>query len=452
MSEPWKVVIVGGGFGGLYAAQHLNSEFADVTLIDRRNYHLFQPLLYQVATGSLSPGDIAAPLRGVLSRHKNTRVLLGNVVNVDPESKRVFLEDGAILDYDSLIVAAGSQTSYFGKNEWQEWAPGLKSIEEATTIRHKILYAFEVAERIPDPARRRAWLTFVIVGAGPTGVELAGAIAEIARQTLKNDFRSICSQDAKIILLDGAPRVLMSFPEDLAEKAAGRLIKLGVQVKCGTMVQHVDKESLTISSSGRTDSIATKTVIWAGGITASPLGKLLATQTKAETDKGGRIKVKPDLTIPNYPDIYVIGDLASATDADGRPLPGLAQVAMQGGRYAAKAILRKVKRQPEPPPFHYVDKGSMAVIGRAAAVANVFGAHLSGLLAWLVWVFIHLMYVVTFQNRLKVFVQWAIQDLTFSRGARLITGIAPTDVNFEKEVPGQHNSPEVKLEAVRSSK
>ena len=450
MNKPWRVVIVGGGFGGLSAAQHLKSDLVDVTLVDRRNYHLFQPLLYQVATGSLSPGQIAAPLRGVLSGQKNTRVWLGTVVDVDPESKCVLLEDGAILNYDSLIVAAGSQTSYFGRNEWQEWAPGLKSIEEATTIRHKILYAFEVAERISDPVERRAWLTFVIVGAGPTGVELAGAIAEIARETLKNDYRSICSQDAKIILLDGAPRVLTSFPEDLAEKATASLSNLGVQVKCGAMVQQLDREGLTFAVAGRTDSIVTKTVIWAGGIKASPLGKLLASQTKAETDKGGRIKVKPDLTIPNYPDIYVIGDLASAEDASGRPLPGLAQVAMQGGRYAAKAILRRVEGQPEPAPFHYVDKGSMAVIGRAAAVANVFGAHLSGFLAWLVWVFIHLMYIVTFQNRLLVFVQWAFQDLTSSRGARLITGVAPTDFNFEQEVFRLRNGPELKPQPVSS--
>jgi NADH dehydrogenase len=449
MSTPRKVVIVGGGFGGLSAAQHLKSDLVDVTLVDRRNYHLFQPLLYQVATGSLSPGEIAAPLRGVLSRQKNTRVLLGTVADVDPDSKRVFLQDGAVLPYDSLIVAAGSQTSYFGHNEWEEWAPGLKSIEEATTIRHKILYAFEVAERISDPLRRSAWLTFVIVGAGPTGVELAGAIAEIARQTLKNDFRSIHPQEAKIILLDGAPRVLMPFPEDLAEKATGSLNRLGVQVKCGAMVQQLDKEGLTIASGGQTDSIATKTVIWAGGIAASPLGKLLASRTKAETDKGGRIKVKPNLTIPNYPDIYVIGDLASAADANGHPLPGLAQVAMQGGTYAANAILRRVKGEPEPRPFHYFDKGSLAVIGRAAAVANVFGVHLSGLLAWTVWAFIHLMYIVTFQSRLLVLVQWAIQDLTFSRGARLITGVAPTDFNFSREVSGQRNSPEVKPEPVR---
>lgn len=434
MTERRKVVIIGGGFGGLSAAQHLNSDLVDVTLIDRRNYHLFQPLLYQVATGSLSAGEVASPLRSVLSRQKNTRVWLGTVVDIDPDSKHIMLADGATVPYDSLVIAAGSQTFYFGHNEWQEWAPGLKSIEEATTIRHKILYAFEVAERLSDPVQRRAWLTFVLVGAGPTGVELSGAIAEIARQTLKNDFRSIDPGEAQVILLDGAPRVLMSFPEDLAEKANRSLAKLGVQVKCGAMVKHVDDEGLTIESDKRTDFIAAKTVVWAGGITASPLGKLLAGHTKAETDKGGRVKVKPDLTVPNYPDIYVIGDLASAMDEKGKPLPGLAQVAMQGGAYAAKSILRKVKGQPELPPFRYFDKGSLAVIGRAAAVADVFGVHLSGLIAWLVWAFIHITYLVTFQSRVLVFIQWAIQDLTFSRGARLITGAAPTDFNFSKEV------------------
>ena len=292
MSERRKVVIIGGGFGGLSAAQHLNSNLVDVTLIDRRNYHLFQPLLYQVATGSLSAGEVASPLRSVLSRQKNTRVWLGTVVDIDPDSKRAFLADGAIVPYDTLIVAAGSQTSYFGRNEWQEWAPGMKSVEEATAIRHKILYAFEVAERLSDPAQRRAWLTFVIVGAGPTGVELSGAIAEIALQTLKNDFRSINPGEARIVLLDGAPRVLMPFPDDLAEKASRTLAKLGVEVRCGAMVKNVDKEGLTIDSGGQTDSIAAKTVVWAGGITASPLGKIawLAIQkprpTKEEESKG----------------------------------------------------------------------------------------------------------------------------------------------------------------------
>jgi NADH:ubiquinone reductase (H+-translocating) len=450
MSERRKVVIIGGGFGGLSAAQHLNSDLVDVTLIDRRNYHLFQPLLYQVATGSLSAGEVASPLRSVLNRQENTRVWLGTVVDIDPDSKRVFLADGAIVPYDSLIVAAGSQTSYFGHNQWQEWAPGMKSVEEATAIRHKILYAFEVAERLSDPVQRRSWLTFVVVGAGPTGVELSGAIAEIARQTLKNDFRSINPGEAQVILLDGAPRVLMPFPDDLAEKASRSLAKLGVEVRCGAMVKDVDKEGLTIDSGGRTDSIAAKTVIWAGGITASPLGKLLASRTKLETDRGGRVKVKPDLTVPNYPDIYVIGDLAGAADANGKPLPGLAQVAMQGGTYAAKAILRKVTNQPEPPPFHYFDKGTLAVIGRAAAVADVFGLHISGFLAWLVWAFVHVTYLVSFQSRILVFIQWAIQDLTFSRGARLITGIAPTDFNFNSEVSQMRGMPETKPEPVNA--
>src|SRR6266849_10699834 len=347
MNRRAKVIIVGGGFGGLCAAQALKSAPVDVTLIDRHNYHLFQPLLYQVATGSLSAGEIAAPLRSVLSRQKNTRVFLGDVQDIDPKSKCVLLADGTSLGYDSLIVAAGSQSSYYGHEGWREWAPSLKSVEEAINVRHKILYAFEVAERISDPAQRRAWLTFVIVGAGPTGVELSGAIAEIARQTLKHDFRSIHPEEAQIILLDGAHRVLMPFPDDLAEKATRSLAKLGVEVRCGAMVNDVNKEGLTIDSGGRTDSIPAKTVIWAGGITASPLGKIVASRTKVETDKGGKVKVKSDLTIPNYPDIYVVGDLAWAADANGKPLPGLARVAMQGGAYAAKAILRRVKNQPE---------------------------------------------------------------------------------------------------------
>jgi NADH dehydrogenase len=450
-NKPWKVVIVGGGFGGLSAAKHLKSGSVDVTLIDRRNYHLFQPLLYQVATGSLSPGEIAYPLRGVLSRQKNARVWLGTVADIDPDSKRVFLSDGAVIPYDSLVIAAGSETSYYGHNEWQECAPGLKSIEEATAIRHKILYAFEVAERICDPVQRRAWLTFVVVGAGPTGVELSGAIAEIARQTLRKDFRSIHPDEAQIILLDGAPRVLMPFAEDLSDKASRSLAKLGVQVSCGTTVKHVDEAGLTIEAGQRTDSIAAKTVIWAGGITASPLGRILAGRTRVETDRGGRIKVKPDLTVPNYPDIYVVGDLAAAMDPNGKPLPGLAQVAMQGGTYAAKAILRKVKGQPQLRPFHYLDKGSLAVIGRAAAVADVFGLRISGFLAWIVWAFIHLMYLVTFQSRLLVFFQWAIQDLTFNRSARLITGAVPSDFNFNEELSELRTAPKIKAEPTPTS-
>src|SRR4029077_13067415 len=343
MSERWKVVIVGGGFGGLSAAQHLNSDLVDVTLIDRRNYHLFQPLLYQVATGSLSAGEVASPLRGVLSRQKNTRVWLGTVVGIDPESQRVFLADGAIVPYDSLIVAAGSQTSYFGRNEWQEWAPGMKSVEEATAIRHKILYAFEVAERMSDPVQRQAWLTFVIVGAGPTGVELAGAIGEISRQTLRHDFRSIRPEEARIILLDGLPRVLMPFPEDLAQKAQRSLERLGVEIRTGTMVKDVDRDGLTVEGGGHSNRIEARTVIWGGGVTMPPVAKTIAARTHAETDKAGRIKVNADLTVPGYSEIYVTGDLASLAGADGKPLPGLAQVAMQGGAYAARAIGRKAR-------------------------------------------------------------------------------------------------------------
>ena len=434
MSKPWKVVIVGGGFGGLSSAQHLKSQLVEVTLVDRRNYHLFQPLLYQVATGSLSPGEIAAPLRSVLRRQKNACVWLGTVVDVNPQSKQVFLEDGAISPYDSLIVAAGSETSYFGHDEWQTWAAGLKSIEEALTIRHRILYAFEVAERVSDPVQRRACLTFAIVGAGPTGVELAGPIGEIARQTLKNDFRSIHPREARIILLNGGPRVLTSFPEELAEKATRSLGRLGVEVEVRAMVQHVDRDGLRLETDGRTELLAAKTVIWAGGVTASPLGKILAARTKAAIDNRGRIKVNPELSIPGYSNIYVIGDLASAVDTRGEPLPGLAQVAIQGGRYAADSILRGVGGQPALAPFRYFDKGTLAVIGRSAAVADILGLRLSGLPAWLVWALVHLMYLVTFQSRILVFIQWAIQDLTFSRGARLITGIAPSDFDFNQEV------------------
>ena len=437
-NKRWHVVIIGGGFGGLRAAQALKSARVDVTLIDRRNYHLFQPLLYQVATGSLSPGEIAAPLRSVFSRQKNTRVLLGEVVDLDPAGKRVVLADGASFEYDSLIVAAGSQTFYYGHDAWREWAPGMKSIEEATNIRHKILYAFEVAERLSDPVQRRAWLTFVIVGAGATGVELAGAIGEIARQTLKNDFRSIRPEEAEIILLDGAPRVLPPFPDDLAQKAQRSLEKLGVEVKTGVMVKDVDREGVTIETYDGTQRLNARTVIWAGGITVSPLGRTVAKRTNAETDRGGRIKVNPDLSIANYPDIYVIGDLALVAGPNGKPLPGVAQVAMQQGTYAAKAIVRKLASETEIKPFKYFDKGDMAVIGRWSAVANIFGAHISGFFAWIIWAFIHLMYLVQFQSRILVFIQWAIQDLTFNRGARLITGPAATDFNFNKEIASSH--------------
>jgi NADH dehydrogenase len=427
MEKKHRVVILGGGFGGLVAAQKLKRAPVDVTLIDRRNFHLFQPLLYQVATGSLSPGEIAAPLRGVLSRQKNARVLLGEAVDVDPDAKRVILRDGGMFEYDSLIVATGSQTSYYGNDSWREWAPSLKSVEEATAIRHKILYAFERAERASTQEEERAWLTFVIVGAGATGLELAGALAEIASETLRHDFRAIRPQDARIILMEGTPRILGAFPEDLSAKAEKLLTGLGVEVVKGVMVTKIDADGVVFKRGDSAESLAAKTVLWAGGVTSTPFAEKLAQRTKAETDRGGRIKVQPNLTVPNYPDVFILGDLAHAVDEEGKPLPGVAQVAIQGGAYAAKVIRGRLEGKPELPPFHYFNKGEMAVIGRAAAVANVFGIHVSGLLAWLMWLFIHLIYIVEFQSRVQVFIQWGFEYLTFSRGARLITGAAATD-------------------------
>jgi NADH:ubiquinone reductase (H+-translocating) len=427
MGEKHRVLILGGGFGGLNAAQKLKRAPMDITLIDRRNFHLFQPLMYQVATGSLSPGEIAAPLRSVLSRQKNTEVLLGESADIDPDAKRVVLRDGAAFPYDSLIVATGSQTSYYGKEEWREWAPSLKSIEEATAIRHKILYAFECAERSATEEEARAWLTFVIVGAGATGMELAGALAEIANETLKNDFRRINPREARIILMEGGSRVLASFPEDLSAKAEKLVSRLGVEVKKGVMVTSIDAEGVTYKSGDESKNLPAKTVLWAGGVTTNQFGRKLAERTRAETDRSGRIKVNPDLTVPGYPDIFIVGDLALSLGEDGKPLPGVAQVAIQGGAYAAKTIRARLKEKKDTKPFHYFNKGDMAVIGRAAAVANIFGFHLAGLFAWLTWLFVHLIYIVEFQSRVLVFVQWGFEYLTFSRGARLITGVAATD-------------------------
>jgi len=439
MGDKHRVVILGGGFGGLAAAQKLKRAPVEVILIDRRNFHLFQPLLYQVATGSLSPGEIAAPLRGVLSRQKNTRVLLGEAVDVDPQTKRVILRDGATFEYDSLIVATGTQTSYYGNDSWREWAPSLKSVEEATAIRHKILYAFERAERAATPEEARAWLTFVIVGAGATGLELSGALAEIARETLRHDFRKIDPQNARIILMEGAPRVLGPFPEDLSAKAEKLVTRLGVEVLKGVMVTNIDAGGVTFKRGDASEMLAAKTVLWAGGVMATPFGRKLAERTNSESDRSGRIKVNRDLTVPNFPDIFIIGDLAHAADEKGTPLPGVAQVAMQGGAYAAKTIRTRLKGKGELPPFHYFNKGEMAVIGRAAAVANIFGVHVSGLLAWLMWLFIHLIYIVEFQSRILVFIQWGFEYLTFSRGARLITGEAASDTVEQATTRGNRN-------------
>src|SRR5437867_3230489 len=422
MDQKHRVVILGGGFGRLAAAQKLKRAPVEVTLIDRRNFHLFQPLLYQVATGSLSPGEIAAPLRGVLSKQKNTQVLLGEAVDVDPQAKRVMLRDGASFEYDALVVATGTQTSYYGNDSWRQWAPSLKSVEEATAIRHKILYAFERAEHAATPEEARAWLTFVIVGAGATGLELSGALAEIANETLRHDFRKIDPQKARIILMEGAPRVLGPFPEDLSAKAEKLVTRLGVEVIKGVMVTNIDAGGVTFKRGDANETLAAKTVLWAGGVMATSFGRKLAERTNSESDRSGRIKVNRDLTVPSFPDIFIIGDLAHALDEKGTSLPGVAQVAMQGGAYAVKVIRARLDGKKELPPFHYFNKGEMAVIGRAAAVANIFGIHVSGLLAWLMWLFIHLIYIVEFQSRILVFIQWGFEYLTFSRGARLITG------------------------------
>jgi len=441
-----RVVIVGGGFGGLYAAKALRHAPVELTLADRRNFHLFQPLLYQVATGALSPGDIASPLRSVLSRQKNARVLLGNAVDLDPARRvlRLAAEGGegpAEIPYDELIVAAGARGSYFGHDEWAPFAPGLKSVEDAIEIRHRILFAFEAAERETDPEQRRQWLTFIVVGAGPTGVELAGALGEIANDTLRHDFRSINPAEARILLIDAAPRVLPPFPEKLSHDAERSLIRLSVRPLHGVTVSCIDETGVTIEhANGAHDHFAARTVIWAAGVRASEFGEALARCTGAKLDRGGRVLVEPDLTVPGYPEIFVIGDLAGCFGADGKPLPGVAQVAMQQGAYAARVIRARLNGGALPGPFHYRDRGDLAVIGRGAAVARIGRAGFSGLLAWLIWLFIHLMYIVQFSNRLVVFVHWGFLYLTFNRGARLITGDAPPEEKRSQETRTTSNA------------
>lgn len=425
METRHRVVILGGGFGGLYAAKAFGRAPVDVTLVDRRNFHLFQPLLYQVATGSLSPGEIASPLRSVLHRQKNTRVLLGNAVDLDMESKSIVLDCGESLPFDSLIVATGSEDSYFGHDDWRQYAPSLKSIEEATAIRHKILYAFEAAERESDPEKQHEWLTFAIVGGGATGVELAGALAEIAQDTLRHDFRKIHPQDARIYLIEGESRVLPTYPEDLSAKAEQSLRRLDITPQTGVLVTHVDANGIAVKGKSGTEHIAARTVIWAAGVKPSSFADVLGHRAGAERDKRGQIVVQPDCSVPGQPEIFVIGDLAHFDHA-GKPLPGVAQVAMQQGSYVAKLIQARLKGKPTPP-FRYFDKGSLAVIGRGSAVAEIGPLHLSGVIAWLTWVFVHLMYLVEFSNRVMVFVQWGFLYLTFNRGARLITGTQPSD-------------------------
>jgi NADH dehydrogenase len=426
-SQSHRVVVVGGGFGGLQACLKLARMPVEVTLVDRRNFHLFQPLAYQVATGAISPAEICYPLRRIFRRRRNVRVELAEVVGVDLAARRVALRDVAlgtapeVLEYDTLVVSGGSQYSYFGHDEWQEHAAELKSLEGALTIRRRILAAFEAAELEPDPATQAELLTFVVVGAGPTGVEMAGQIAEIARD-VRGDFRSFDPGGARILLVEALDRVLTSFPESLSAKALHSLENLGVTGRLSESVVDVDERSVTVRrGDDTTERIPTRTVIWAAGVTASPLAGLLAEQAGVEVDRAGRLEVLGDLSVPGHPEVLAIGDMVSVKQPDGSALvlPGVAPVAMQQGRYAARAIRARLAGE-EPKPFRYIDKGNLATIGRARAVADVKGVHLSGLLAWVTWLVVHLWYLIGFQNRVLVVIRWAVSFFTHGRGARLI--------------------------------
>ncbi len=437
-----RVLIVGGGFGGLYAARKLGKDKAlDVTLLDRRNFHLFQPLLYQVATGSVSPGDIAQPLRAILRRNKNTRVLLGEALEVDPEARRVMLRDGGTLDYDTLIVATGARHAYFGHEKWARLAPGLKTIEDATEIRRRILIAYEAAERETDPVRRAEWMTFVVVGAGPTGVELAGAMGEISRDSLRRDFRSIRPADARVVLVEALDRVLTTYPEGLSKSARRQLEKLGVTVRTGTRVIAIDESGLDVAVGGgaigggraiggeegeeRVERIPARTILWAAGVQASSFGRKVAAALGVEVDRAGRIPVGPDLTVPGHPEILVLGDLAVVTRPNGKPVPGVAPAAIQEGIYAGSYVRARAHGK-TPKPFRYRDRGDVAVIGRLSGVADIrwLGrlGRMSGLLAWAMWLGVHILYLVGFANRLVVVIRWAWTFITHGRGMRLITG------------------------------
>ena len=411
-----RVVIVGGGFGGLYAARKFRRQPVEVTVVDRRNHHLFQPLLYQVAMAALSPGDIASPIRWILRKQSNVEVLLGEAARIEVDRRLVVLADGGQIGYDYLILAAGSTHAYFGHDDWRPYAPGLKTLEDALEIRRRVLLAFERAERETDPGRRAAQLTFVIVGGGPTGVEMAGALAEIARQSLAKDFRHFDPGSAKIILVEGGAAVLGNFPGPLRDAARHDLERLGVDVRTGAVVTRVTSDGVETSK----ERIAAETVLWAAGVAASPLGASLG----VPVDRAGRVLVQPDLTIPGHPNVFGIGDLASLPGEDGRPLPGVAQVAMQMGAHAAANIVRAIEGQPLRA-FHYHNLGDMATIGRASAVANLPWIQLKGFPGWLAWLFIHLVKLIGFRNRILVMVQWVWAYFTYQRAIRLITGDRP---------------------------
>jgi NADH dehydrogenase len=435
--SPHHVVIIGGGFGGLYATKALGSAPVKVTLIDKRNFHLFQPLLYQVATGGLSPGDISSPLRAVLSRNKNTEVLMGEVTDVDPEQKTIKLRDKS-LSYDTLIVATGVSHHYFGNDQWSEQAPGLKTVEDALEMRRRIFLAFEAAEKETDPEKRRAWLTFVIAGGGPTGVELAGALAELAYSTLKHDFRNIDTSEARILLLEGMERILPPYPPELSAKAQASLEKLGVMVQTNTLVTNIEGDRVTVRRGDQTEEIPTQTVLWAAGMKASGMGAVLQNCAGAELDRAGRVIVSQDLSLANHPNIFVIGDLANFPHQDDKPLPGVAPVAMQEGQYVANLIKRRLQGQTLKP-FRYFNYGSLAVIGRHAAVVDFGMVKFSGFLAWLTWIFIHIYFLIEFDNKLLVLIQWGWNYFTRKRGARLITG-AEALPEVEVEVPDTYQT------------
>lgn len=411
MSRP-RVVVIGSGFGGLYAVKALAREPVDITILDRRNYHLFQPLLYQVATAALNPADIATPVRSILRHQKNVTVMLAEAEAVDTKNRIVKMADGE-LAYDYLIVATGATHSYFAHPEWERTAPSLKTIEDALEIRRRVLLAFEAAERETDPTAQAAWLTFVIVGAGPTGVELAGALSEIARHTMLRDFRRIDPRSTRVILVEGKDYVLPTYPADLSLKARRQLEKLGVEVITGAVVTAVGGHEVRIGER----SVASRTVLWAAGVQGSALARSL----DAALDKAGRVLVQPDLTLPGHPEVFVIGDLASLKQRNGQPVPGVAPAAMQQGRHTAANISRAIEGQPLRA-FQYNDKGSLATIGRAAAIADLGRVHMSGFLAWMAWLMIHIFFLIGFRNRFLVITQWAWAYLTYQRGARLITG------------------------------
>ncbi len=425
MSERKKVVIIGGGFAGLSAARALQRASVDITLIDKRNFHLFQPLLYQVATGGLSPADIASPLRGILGQSNNIRVMQGAVTDMDLKNLSVLMGANSV-SFDYLIVATGSRHHYFGNDSWERWAPGLKTIEDALTIRRRVLSAFERAEIEDDPERRQAWMQFVIVGGGPTGVELAGALGELAHHTLRHDFKSVDPVQTKILLIEATDRLLPAYPPSLSGHAAQSLMRLGVTVRTNTTVHEVQADFVTLAGESGHERIATRTVLWGAGVKASSLGRRLAAASDVEVDRQGRVVVEPDLSLAGHPDIFVLGDLAHCRQ-DGQPLPGVAPVAMQQGTYVGK-LIRKRLRGREGKAFHYKDRGSMAVIGRAAAVAEIGRLRFHGFWAWLVWLFVHLVNLIEYENRVLVLIQWGWNYFTRNRSARLIT--------FEQESVG----------------